>query len=102
MSKKEEQIKKLWERCGFSLTSEGFPDLTPDNLVQYVLPKLCRKYIELEIHADYLVRSDSWNVALLDGYYDSDESKYCIAVSSGKDFPTALSLAMMKALKRGD
>ncbi len=71
------------------------------NLFKYPIPKLTQKYIELEIHFDYLAKSDSWNVALLDGFYDKSESNYLIAVKNDKDPAQGLFWAIWEVIHNG-
>lgn len=119
------QIKEFWERCGWHYTpnykkksllgwgwqppniTEGYyqdylPPTDLNNLFEYAVSKLVKEYIELEIHFDYLVESNSWNVALLDGFYNPDEPKHLIAVANSKDPALALFWALRQVKEKSN
>ena len=88
---------------------DGYAHLDPPNFTKsldacfkWLMPKLTKEYIELEIHCDYLVKSDSWNVALLAGFYYPGEPKHLISVANSKDIALAFCLAIEKLIDEGN
>lgn len=98
----KELNKKLaeWARCQMEYDRVFEKPFTEslDACFKWLVPKLTKEYIELEIHLDYLVKSNTWNLALLDGFYNPDEPKYLISVANSKDPALAMCLAIEKLI----